>query len=590
RNGGNDWELAMLRDPLMTGLTEGLNIGYQAYRPVVVFLNGAYWGIHNLREHLDRFFLEDHYGVDSDNLDIIEANYGDYYIPILYADEGDMDAYWALQTYVEENDLSNQDLFDSVNTMMNVENFINYQLSEIFFANSDWPGNNNRTWRECQEAGEFEWLIFDMDHGFKNHTHNTLLHAVDENSQAWQNSPQSTLLLRMLLENDGFRSRFITRFCDLINFNFKTEHMLAAIDQLAGGIADEMPLHIQRWYPDHDWQSELNWLIDFASQRVDYISDDFQSYFNLDAPRFIYVDCLNPEYGTVKLNGFLISEFPVLTHYFPGLQLEFSAEAHSGYSFTGWSGYSSSDEPLMTVSVDGNISIQCSFGVTPDYSGEVVITEINYHSADDFDPGDWIELFALGGNFDLSGWQLKDENDDNIFEFQEGTFLNSSEFLVIARSLNDFQTRFPDVWNAVGSFEFGLNNSGDAVRLYDQNSVLVDSVAYLDEPPWPTQADGQGSTLQLINPALPNDEAQNWMASLTLHGTPGRWTAIDPDLQDVDLNGDGTLDILDVVITVFCILDYPGMDCTAADLDGNGQVDILDVVILVDWILTIIER
>jgi len=143
----------MLRDPLMTGLTKGLNIGYQAYRPVVVFLNGEYWGIHNMRERLDRFYLEDHFGADRDNLDLVEANYGDYYVPLLYADEGDMEAYWLLHSYVEENDLSDPLVFDSLNTMMNVDNFMNYQLSEIYFANSDWPGNNNRCWRERIEDG-----------------------------------------------------------------------------------------------------------------------------------------------------------------------------------------------------------------------------------------------------------------------------------------------------------------------------------------------------------------------------------------------------------------------------------------------------
>ncbi len=585
RNGGNDWELAMLRDPLMTGLTKGLNIGYQAYRPVVVFLNGEYWGIHNMRERLDRFYLEDHFGADRDNLDLVEANYGDYYVPLLYADEGDMEAYWLLHSYVEENDLSDPLLFDSLNTMMNVENFMNYQLSEIYFANSDWPGNNNRCWRERIEDGLFEWLVFDLDHGFKNHSHNTLLYATDDSSPNMQNSPQSTLLLRKLLENNEFERRFITRFCDLINFNFKPEYMLEYIDSLSGNIADEMPIHVEHWYSDHDWEAQLDWLRQFASLREDYITEDFELYFNLDAFRFVYINCENPEYGSIKLNGFTLSNFPVLVKYYPGMDVSLSAEPFNEYVFNGWTGDFNSDLPLLTITVDDNLFIQCSFGPDNEYEGEVVITEINYHSSADFDTGDWIELYALDGDFDMSEWQLKDENDDNVYDFPLGTSLNAGEFLVIARTLEDFHYYHPDVQNVIGAFGFGLSDSGDMVRIFNQNLEQIDSVAYSDDPPWPVQADGDGATLQLLDPELPNEFAHNWSASLTLHGTPGRWLAENIVEQDGDLNNDGVIDILDIIITVFCILEYQGLDCPIADLDDNGVVDVLDIVAMVDIIL-----
>jgi len=400
-----------------------------------------------------------------------------------------------------------------------------------------------------------------------------------------QNSPQSTLLLRKLLENDEFERRFITRFCDLINFNFKPEYMLEYIDFLSGNIADEMPIHVENWYPDHDWEAQLDWLRQFASLREDYITEDFESYFNLDAFRFVYINCENPEYGSIKLNGFTLSNFPVLVKYYPGMDVSLSAEPLNEYVFNGWTGDSNSDLPLLTVTVDDNLFIQCLFGPDNEYEGEVVITEINYHSSSDFDTGDWIELYALDSDFDMSEWQLKDENDDNVYDFPLGTSLNADEFLVIARTLEEFHYYHPDVQNVIGSFGFGLSDSGDMVRIFNQNLEQIDSVAYSDNPPWPVQADGDGATLQLLDPELPNEFAHNWSASLTLHGTPGRWLAENIVEQDGDLNNDGVIDILDIIMTVFCILEYQGLDCPIADLDDNGVVDVLDIVSMIDIIL-----
>jgi len=98
RNSGNDWQYTMIRDPLMTGLTVDSGIASAAYRPLVLFLNGEYWGIHNLREHLNRHYLASHYGVDADNVDIIENHHE--------ANAGDTLAYHDLIAFVEGHDMS----------------------------------------------------------------------------------------------------------------------------------------------------------------------------------------------------------------------------------------------------------------------------------------------------------------------------------------------------------------------------------------------------------------------------------------------------------------------------------------------------
>ncbi len=154
-------------------------------------------------------------------------------------------------------------------------------------------------------------------------------------------------------------------------------------------------------------------------------------------------------------------------------------------------------------------------------SGNIVINEINYNSADDFDAGDWVELHNPGTEaINISGWEFKDEDDSHIFIIPDDTILEAGEYLVLSNDLEAFNTLFPSVSNVVGELGFGLSGSGELIRLYDAEETLVDAVEYGDDSPWPEEADGNGATLELIDPNLDNSLASSWIASLN-NGTPG---------------------------------------------------------------------
>ena len=156
-----------------------------------------------------------------------------------------------------------------------------------------------------------------------------------------------------------------------------------------------------------------------------------------------------------------------------------------------------------------------------DLTPNIVINEINYNSADDFDCGDWVELYNNSAeNIDLSNWIFKDDNDAHQFIIPEGTILNSDQYLVLTKNSSDFSDLFPNVTNFIGDFDFGLSGGGELIRLYDNNGLIVDQVQYDDEDPWPTGPDGNGPSLELINPDLDNNIGENWTASVN-HGTPG---------------------------------------------------------------------
>ncbi|MDA3842877.1 MAG: CotH kinase family protein [Candidatus Kapabacteria bacterium] len=152
----------------------------------------------------------------------------------------------------------------------------------------------------------------------------------------------------------------------------------------------------------------------------------------------------------------------------------------------------------------------------------VVINEINYNSPDTPDPGDWLEFYNNSEiDIDISGWVFKDENNLHEFTFPENTVLEADAYLVLCVNLNDFSTVFPDVLNIIGDMTFGLSGSGELIRLFDNNGLLIDYLTYDDVDPWVTEPDGNGPTLELINPNKDNTDHNNWKASDD-NGTPGR--------------------------------------------------------------------
>ena len=162
----------------------------------------------------------------------------------------------------------------------------------------------------------------------------------------------------------------------------------------------------------------------------------------------------------------------------------------------------------------------------------VVINEINYRSSSDIvNPAeDWVELYnSTDETITISLWTFKDNNDVHVFTIPAGQILKSGQYLILCEDTVAFKKYSLDVGNFVadfvGDFVFGLKSEGDQVRLFDTSGLLVDKVEYDNITPWPTEPDGTGPTLELINPSLDNTLGENWAAS-NGNGTPGERNSV----------------------------------------------------------------
>ena len=213
------------------------------------------------------------------------------------------------------------------------------------------------------------------------------------------------------------------------------------------------------------------------------------------------------------------------------------------------------------------LSVFLSFQV---FSQDVVINEINYKSSSEFAVGDWVELYnTLDTEKDVSAWVFKDEMDDHIFEIPSGTLIPATGYLVLCKNDTTFTALFPNVSAYLGNFDFSLSGGGELIRLYDNNGSLIDQVTYDDNAPWPTEPDGNGPSLELINPNLDNTLAQNWSASLG-NGTPG--TQNSSFVGIFDLPSNTTFNIFPNPATKSIRFELPEKENTISIFDVNGTI------------------
>jgi len=166
----------------------------------------------------------------------------------------------------------------------------------------------------------------------------------------------------------------------------------------------------------------------------------------------------------------------------------------------------------------------------------LVITEINYNPYDpdeadedeaeyDNDDFEFIELMNVGdATIDLAGVRF---TEGVSFDFTDGsvTELAPGETVLLVSNLSAFEARCGDGLNVAGEYgsgeEGGLANGGERIVLEDASGETIQEFTYQDANGWPTEPDGNGPTLEVLDVTGDYDDPTNWAASEDVGGTPG---------------------------------------------------------------------
>ena len=429
RNGGNDWRTTMIDDPFMQTLVEGrMDVDIQDYRPAILFLNGRYWGLHNIREKLNRYYPATNYGVDPNEVDIIEGDG----LP----KAGDAEYYRSTIDFLESHSLGDPESYERATRLIDVIEYMNVQIALIYYGPFDNFFKNVKCWRPRTPDGRLRWFLYDTDHGFGSARNNALEVATDPKAEnRFGDISWGTLILRKLLESPEFKSDFIQRFSAHISYTFAPERVISIVDSLQAGIEPEMPRHIERWKNDcmehlwwgtfcgipsmSRWRSEVNRLRNFAKDRPAYAREHLRRYFDLPGMSELQTTVSEPAGGHILVNDVLAAESGL---FFKEIPLRLKAEPLPGYRFAGWRGALIGDQPETTLVLEGKTQLEASFAriepeplITGLHINEIAASNDSLGTDEYGENADWIEIYNAGTTpIDIGGLYLTDRFDQPI--------------------------------------------------------------------------------------------------------------------------------------------------------------------------------
>ena len=507
RNSGSDFRKSHFRDALMTSLVEDWDIETQAYQPSHVYINGKYWGIYNIREKVNRYFLANKADVDKDSLDLMEHR--------MIRKRGSKKHYARLLKFIKTKDLSIPENYNWVQTQMEVDNFINYKIAQIYFDNQD-AGGNIKYWRPQTPNGRWRWILYDTDWGFglhnkKAYRNNSLHFFTEKDGPRWPNPPWSTLLLRKLLKNSEFERQFVNRFADHLNASFSTYTVNHKIDKMYQYLLAEIPRHIERWNLDFEvWQHHVRIMHTFAAERPKYVRMQLMDFFPTGSQQTLNVQASTG--GTIYINNTVeVRTKKISTKYFENYPITIRAVADYGYRFSHWEGIrvAKNVRGFQLKLKEKQYNIRAVFEkFTHPLTSKVLINEISPFNKK---TGDWIELHNLTNEtVQMEGWIITDNKNELILP--EST-IPPNDYLIICRDSARFFKTFPNAYNVLSGLNFGLHKRKETLGLFSRIGAVVDSVHY-ELPPTDSTF-----TLSLLLPTLDNGDIENWSVRYDT-GTP----------------------------------------------------------------------
>ena len=290
RNSGQDHNQARIRDSYASRLCFGLNIDVVATRPVVVYINGKYYGLYDLNEDQNDDFLQSRYTIDKDDVEIIRFN--------TVVVKGSNHDWKRVIDYAKTKDLSKDSVYEAFTQWVDPDYFIDYLVCSTYLCNSDMA--NQKYWHTKDGTVRWRAIFYDFDYamGYNSGSvkRNIIGNFFNKNGTATATSRVYTHIAVALVKNPGWRQRFIERYVELTVTTFAPERAVRILNELRAEMEPEMKRHIARWKNPgtyDKWVSEVNRVQHWMEQRPKYALDNLKSYFKLSQS---YIDELVARY------------------------------------------------------------------------------------------------------------------------------------------------------------------------------------------------------------------------------------------------------------------------------------------------------
>jgi hypothetical protein len=283
RSSSTDYGSTIFRDVLASELVSDMEVDYMASQECIVFINGEYWGLHSIRERIDEHFLAANHPVDPDSLDLLALD--------AEVEEGSADDYLELLDYVRSHDLRDESAYQEVVGQMDLDNFMDYYIAQMYFANSDWPFVNIRYWKGHSEEDRWRWIFHDCDRCLLSVEYDHLGGFVHENVAIDIGPEWTTVMFSSLIKNETFKKEFIQRFFYRLSDTFRGYKVMAKIDELEAIHRPLVAEQVNRWhYPEsvNYWYESIEEMRGFLVRRpgimvgqiLNYLGEHYSLYPN----------------------------------------------------------------------------------------------------------------------------------------------------------------------------------------------------------------------------------------------------------------------------------------------------------------------
>ena len=388
RNAGNDFDYLFMRDAIIQRtmtMAGHVDLDWQAWRPVIVYINGEYRGMLNIRERSNEDNIYTNYN-GLEDIDMIEND--------AELKEGTMDHFKAFKAFYNEHGHTLAEYAE----WMDWKEYINLMVENLYFNNQDFPGNNIVIWRPQAEGSKWRWITKDTDFGLglygSQPDYNTIKWINDNNydsSRNWGNTYEATRLFRRLMEDADFKREFLDRAAIYMGDFLNEKGTRAVWDEMYDMIKTEYPYHrklINEWWPNYN--EELKNARTWLNKRTNYFYQQLADYYSWGTPTTLTVNKKSQSDITMTINGITLTGNVFDGKYYAGRAINLSGTANEeGKIVTGWkvTGATSKEvqgSELTLTMPNGSIAINPIIGEASGIN-TIQTSDINHQTSDIYD-------------------------------------------------------------------------------------------------------------------------------------------------------------------------------------------------------------
>lgn len=379
---------AHIRDAFVAQLSQnaGLKLDERTWRPCVVYVNGQYWGVYEIREKADDHDFTNYY----DNQDKYHLQYlktwGSTWEE--YGAPNAIPAWNSLRAYINANNMGVPANFNYVDSLLNWESLVDYFVLNSYVVTQDWLNWNTAWWHGTDPAGDkkkWRYTLWDMDATFGHYINYTGIPDPSANADPCNvenlpnpgNQGHTDILEKLIDENPMVEQYYISRYIDLVNTHFSCPYMNTLLDSMINQIAPEMPGQCTRWGGTvAGWQANVQALRNFINLRCTALNQGMTDCYQVTGPNAIVVTVSPVNSGQVKVNSIWAPTYPWNANYFGGIQTNLIAKPLTGFVFSHWE-YTANSMALPIIQDTNSMDIAAPVTITavfivdnPDIDGD----------------------------------------------------------------------------------------------------------------------------------------------------------------------------------------------------------------------------